>query len=151
MYGVLRPRTTRAQTYRLGCCCGYDAFLRACVRALTGVCVYAHICFVTLTLSSHLVNRIQLARMDQFQSMMNQAAMGGGQGAGAGGDAPQHDNAEMIYISSLALLKVRRRRKTSLVVVRSNPPTCLVLTDAQTWSCWCAHGGDGSDAGRVCR
>ena len=40
--------------------------------------------------------------------MMNQASMGGGGGgAGAGGDQPQHDNAEMIYISSLALLKVR--------------------------------------------
>jgi hypothetical protein len=42
-----------------------------------------------------------------FQSMMNQAAMGGGgPGASAGGDQPQHDNAEMIYISSLSLLKV---------------------------------------------
>jgi 26S proteasome regulatory subunit N11 len=40
--------------------------------------------------------------------MMDQASMGrgGGPGAGAGGDQPQHDNAEMIYISSLALLKV---------------------------------------------
>lgn len=42
-----------------------------------------------------------------LQSMMGQAAMGGGgPGAGAGGDTPQHDNAETIYISSLALLKV---------------------------------------------
>lgn len=41
--------------------------------------------------------------------MINQASMGGGgPGSGAGGDQPQHDNAEMIYISSLALLKVRR-------------------------------------------
>jgi 26S proteasome regulatory subunit N11 len=42
-----------------------------------------------------------------FSSMLQQARMGDiGPGAGAGGDQPQHDNAEMIYISSLALLKV---------------------------------------------
>ncbi len=39
--------------------------------------------------------------------MMQQARMGGGPGAGgAPGDAPQNDNAEMVYISSLALIKM---------------------------------------------
>lgn len=52
------------------------------------------------------LHHFSLLKMD-FQSMMSQASMGGGgPGAGPGGDSPQHDNAEMIYISSLALLKV---------------------------------------------
>ncbi|MCO5598835.1 hypothetical protein L7F22_052934 [Adiantum nelumboides] len=50
-----------------------------------------------------------------FQSMMNQASMGGGgQGGGPGGDAPQHDNAEMIYISSLALLKMLKHGRAGV-------------------------------------
>lgn len=47
--------------------------------------------------------------------MMNQASMGGGgQGGGSGGDAPQHDNAEMIYISSLALLKMLKHGRAGV-------------------------------------
>jgi len=47
--------------------------------------------------------------------MMNQASMGGGgQGGGPGGDAPQHDNAEMIYISSLALLKMLKHGRAGV-------------------------------------
>lgn len=42
--------------------------------------------------------------MDRLQRLMQQA--GGGGGAGAGGDVPQVDTAEQIYISSLALLKM---------------------------------------------
>lgn len=38
--------------------------------------------------------------------MYNRAQMSGGGPAGMPGDAPQNDNAEMVYISSLALLKV---------------------------------------------
>lgn len=47
-----------------------------------------------------------------FGRLMRQAQMGGGgpgAGAGAGGDTPQNDNAETVYISSLALLKVSER------------------------------------------
>lgn len=42
--------------------------------------------------------------MNQLQQMMGQ--MGGG-GAQPGADTPTADNAETVYISSLALLKVR--------------------------------------------
>ncbi|UZJ52437.1 hypothetical protein CBS101457_001757 [Exobasidium rhododendri] len=51
-----------------------------------------------------------------IQSMMNQASMGGGggPGAGAGGDQPQHDNAEMIYISSLSLLKMLKHGRAGV-------------------------------------
>lgn len=79
-----------------------------------------------------------------FQSMMNQAAMGdGGPGAGSGGDAPQHDNAETIYISSLALLKVRHSSTLA-------PTADIFCLDAQTWTGRCSYGSHGSHAWRVC-
>lgn len=54
--------------------------------------------------------RLAVSSKMDFRSMMNQSSMGGGPGAGGlRGDTPMNDNAEMIYISSLALLKVRLR------------------------------------------
>src|SRR5689334_16287261 len=50
-----------------------------------------------------------------FQSMLQQARMGGGPGAGAApGDAPQNDNAEMVYISSLALIKMLKHGRAGV-------------------------------------
>ncbi|SPO23017.1 probable RPN11 - 26S proteasome regulatory subunit [Ustilago trichophora] len=50
-----------------------------------------------------------------FQSMMQQARMGGGPGAGGSpGDAPQNDNAEMVYISSLALIKMLKHGRAGV-------------------------------------
>ena len=42
--------------------------------------------------------------MDRLQRLLGQA--GGGGASGPGGDVPQVDTAEQIYISSLALLKM---------------------------------------------
>ncbi|SYW82374.1 related to RPN11 - 26S proteasome regulatory subunit [Ustilago bromivora] len=46
-----------------------------------------------------------------FQSMMQQTRMGAG---GAPGDAPQNDNAEMVYISSLALIKMLKHGRAGV-------------------------------------
>ena len=43
--------------------------------------------------------------MDRLQRLLGQAG-GGGAASGPGGDVPQVDTAEQIYISSLALLKM---------------------------------------------
>ena len=43
--------------------------------------------------------------MDRLQRLLGQAGGGGG-ASGPGGDVPQVDTAEQIYISSLALLKM---------------------------------------------
>ena len=73
-------------------------------RSETASCSCASTLLPRLTLSTLCHTHFAM----DFQSMLSQASMGGaGPGAGAGGDQPQHDNAEMIYISSLALLKVR--------------------------------------------
>ena len=44
--------------------------------------------------------------MDRLNRLLGQGGFGG-QGPAAGGDSPQVDNAEIIYISPLSLLKVR--------------------------------------------
>lgn len=85
-----------------------------------------------------------------FQSMMNEASMGGGgPGAGVGGDQPQHDNAEMIYISSLALLKVSR--ESLFFDVGYLAYVFFLPSDAQAWTSWCTNGSHGSHAWRICR
>lgn len=45
---------------------------------------------------------------------MRQAQMGGDRGAAPGTDGPQSDNAEMVYISSLALLKMLKHGRAGV-------------------------------------
>jgi hypothetical protein len=44
--------------------------------------------------------------MDRLNRLLGQGGFGG-QAAAPGGDSPQVDNSEIIYISPLSLLKVR--------------------------------------------
>jgi 26S proteasome regulatory subunit N11 len=50
--------------------------------------------------------------MDRLQRMLGAGGMGAG--GGAGGDAPQQDTSEQIYISSLALLKMLKHGRAGV-------------------------------------
>lgn len=52
--------------------------------------------------------------MDRLQRLFNQVGGGAGGGAGLGGETPQVDTSEQIYISSLALLKMLKHGRAGV-------------------------------------
>ena len=53
-------------------------------------------------------------KMDIRQMMRQMQGMGGGADAAPAGDSPQNDNAETVYISSLALLKMLKHGRAGV-------------------------------------